>query len=80
MAKRKNRAYGEGWFKIRNLHYSHYEGRRELFEKKRASAADPCSSSPAVLYFRTSLDVAEIRKESSYGRKREHSARPRNRS
>jgi len=27
-------AYGEDWFKIRNPHYSQYEGRRELFEKR----------------------------------------------
>ena len=37
VAKRKHGAYGEGWFKIRNAQYSQYEGRRELFEKKRAA-------------------------------------------
>jgi bifunctional non-homologous end joining protein LigD len=35
VAKRKLGAYDEGWFKIRNPRYSQYEGRRELFEKKR---------------------------------------------
>lgn len=39
VAKRKHGAYGEGWFKIRNPRYSQYEGRRELFEKKRAAGA-----------------------------------------
>lgn len=34
VAKLKHAAYGEGWFKIRNPHYSQYEGRRELFEKR----------------------------------------------
>ena len=28
----------EGWFKIRNPRYSQYEGRRELFERKRTAA------------------------------------------
>ena len=37
VAKWKQGAYGEGWFKIRNPKYSHYEGRRELFEKKRTA-------------------------------------------
>ena len=36
VAKLKHGAYGEGWFKIRNARYSQYEGRRELFEKKRS--------------------------------------------
>lgn len=36
VAKLKHGAYGEGWFKIRNPRYSQYEGRRELFEKKRS--------------------------------------------
>src|SRR5438067_1602596 len=35
VAKRKDAAYGDGWFKIRNPGYSQYEGRRELFEKRR---------------------------------------------
>jgi hypothetical protein len=35
VAKRKNAAYGEGWFKIRNPKYSQYEGRRELLERRR---------------------------------------------
>lgn len=39
VAKRKHGSYGEGWFKIRNPRYSQYEGRRELFEKKRAAVA-----------------------------------------
>ena len=34
VAKLKGGAYGEGWYKIRNPHYSQYEGRRELFEKR----------------------------------------------
>ena len=34
----KHGSYGERWFKIRNTRYSRYEGRRELFEKKRAVA------------------------------------------
>jgi len=38
VAKLKYGAYGEGWFKIRNPQYSQYEGRRELFEKKRVAA------------------------------------------
>jgi bifunctional non-homologous end joining protein LigD len=37
VAKRKQGAYGEGWYKIRNPRYSQYEGRRELFEKKHAA-------------------------------------------
>jgi hypothetical protein len=32
-------ARSEGWFKIRNRRYSQYEGRRELFEKKRTAVA-----------------------------------------
>jgi bifunctional non-homologous end joining protein LigD len=39
VAKLKYGAYGEGWFKIRNPRYSQYEGRRELFERKRSAAA-----------------------------------------
>jgi bifunctional non-homologous end joining protein LigD len=35
VAKRKDAAYGVQWFKIRNAAYSQYEGRRELFERKR---------------------------------------------
>jgi len=34
VAKRSDAAYGEDWFKIRNPHYSQYEGRRELFDKR----------------------------------------------
>jgi ATP-dependent DNA ligase len=46
VAKLKHGAYGEGWFKIRNPRYSQYEGRRELFEKKRATTrADNAISS-----------------------------------
>jgi bifunctional non-homologous end joining protein LigD len=39
VAKAKHAAYGEKWFKIRNPRYSQYEGRRELFEKKRVATA-----------------------------------------
>ena len=39
VAKLKRGAYGEGWFKIRNPLYSQYEGRRELFQRKRAASA-----------------------------------------
>jgi bifunctional non-homologous end joining protein LigD len=39
VAKLKHGMYGEGWFKIRNPGYSQYEGRRELFEKRRVAAA-----------------------------------------
>ena len=35
VAKLRDGAYGEGWFKIRNPAYSQYKGRRELFEKRR---------------------------------------------
>jgi len=38
VAKRKDAAYGVEWFKIRNPAYSQYEGRRELFERKRGSS------------------------------------------
>jgi hypothetical protein len=34
VAKLKHGRYGEGWFKIRDPHYSQYDGRRELFEKR----------------------------------------------
>jgi bifunctional non-homologous end joining protein LigD len=34
VAKRKNGAYGEDWFKIRNPGYTQYQGRRELFERR----------------------------------------------
>lgn len=34
VAKRRDAAYGDDWFKIRNPSYSQYEGRRELFEKR----------------------------------------------
>jgi bifunctional non-homologous end joining protein LigD len=36
VAKLRHGKYGEEWFKIRNPNYSQREGRRELFEKKRA--------------------------------------------
>ena len=39
VAKFRDGAYGEGWYKIRNPGYSQYEGRRELFEKKRVATA-----------------------------------------
>jgi len=35
VAKRRDAPYGEGWLKIRNPKYTQYEGRRELFDKKR---------------------------------------------
>ena len=35
VAKRKDAAYGEHRYKIRNPKYCQYEGRRELFEKRR---------------------------------------------
>lgn len=38
VAKRRDAAYGEGWFKIRNPKYSQYEGRQELFEKRARTA------------------------------------------
>ena len=38
VAKLKYGAYGVGWFKIRNPVYSQYEGRRDLFEKRRTLA------------------------------------------
>jgi bifunctional non-homologous end joining protein LigD len=38
VAKLRNGSYGEGWYKIRNPRYSQYEGRRELFERKRTAA------------------------------------------
>jgi bifunctional non-homologous end joining protein LigD len=38
LAKAKDAAYGEKWFKIRNPRYSQYEGRRELFESRRHTA------------------------------------------
>lgn len=39
VAKLEHGAYGQRWFKIRNPRYSQYEGRRALFEKKRAVGA-----------------------------------------
>jgi bifunctional non-homologous end joining protein LigD len=39
VAKRKDAPYGVEWFKIRNAGYSQYEGRRELFERKRSASA-----------------------------------------
>jgi hypothetical protein len=38
VAKRQDAAYGDSWYKIRNPKYSQYEGRRELFEKRRIEA------------------------------------------
>lgn len=38
VAKFRNGSYGEGWSKIRNPRYSQYEGRPELFERKRTAA------------------------------------------
>ena len=35
VAKRMDGAYGEDWYKIRNPNYTQYEGRRELFEKRK---------------------------------------------
>ena len=34
VAKAKQGAYGEGWFKIRNPRYLQHEGRRELFQPR----------------------------------------------
>jgi len=34
VAKKKLGVYGEAWFNIRNPVYSHYAGRRELFERR----------------------------------------------
>jgi ATP-dependent DNA ligase len=34
VAKRRDAAYREDWFKIRNPNYSQFEGRQELFEKR----------------------------------------------
>jgi bifunctional non-homologous end joining protein LigD len=44
VAKAKHAAYGEKWFKIRNPGYSQYEGRRELFESRRQTAASKQAS------------------------------------
>jgi ATP-dependent DNA ligase len=46
VAKRKDAAYRDGWFKIRNPKYSQYEGRRELFEKRRG-AGEFIAASPS---------------------------------
>ena len=35
IVKRADGAYGQDWFKIRNPRYTQYEGRRELFEKRK---------------------------------------------
>ncbi len=35
VAKRADGTYGQDWFKIRNPRYSQYEGRRQLFEKRK---------------------------------------------
>ena len=43
VAKLKHGRYGTGWFKIRNPSYSQREGRRELFERKRAASAERTS-------------------------------------
>jgi bifunctional non-homologous end joining protein LigD len=45
VAKRKDAAYGDGWYKIRNPEYSQYEGRRELFEKRRSTPGLTAASS-----------------------------------
>jgi ATP-dependent DNA ligase len=34
VGKRRDGAYGQDWFKIRNPKYSQYVGRQELFEKR----------------------------------------------
>jgi ATP-dependent DNA ligase len=39
VVKRKDGTYGQDWYKIRNPHYSQYEGRRELFERRVGRAA-----------------------------------------
>jgi hypothetical protein len=38
MAAKYKCRYGEGWWKIRNAGYSQYEGRHELFERKRTAS------------------------------------------
>jgi hypothetical protein len=38
VAKHRDGAYGERWYKLRNPRYSQYEGRHELFERKRNRA------------------------------------------
>jgi len=40
VAKLTHGSYGERWYKIRNPAYSEYEGRHELFEKRRAVGVD----------------------------------------
>jgi len=40
VAKAKHGVYGEKWFMIRNPRYSQYEGRRELFQKRRSALID----------------------------------------
>ena len=39
VAKLRDGAYGEGWYKTRHPHYLQYEGRHELFEKRQATGA-----------------------------------------
>ncbi len=39
VAKLRHGRYGEGWYKIRNPHYSQRDGRRELFETRRGAKA-----------------------------------------
>jgi bifunctional non-homologous end joining protein LigD len=41
VAKLRDGKYGEGWYKIRNPAHSQYEGRRELFERRRAVGVGP---------------------------------------
>jgi len=45
VAKRMEGMYGDDWFKIRNPNYSQYEGRRELFEKRKTSGSVGCVES-----------------------------------
>ena len=39
VAKHRDGAYAERWYKIRNPGYSQYEGRMELFERERTAFA-----------------------------------------
>jgi bifunctional non-homologous end joining protein LigD len=48
VAKRKDAAYGDGWFKIRNPGYSQYEGRRVLFEKRRVRSDGAVAIEPSA--------------------------------
>ena len=47
MAKRKDAAYGQDWFKIRNPDYTQYEGRRELFDQRRVRKPATPSAGPS---------------------------------